>query len=301
MNQGAIGAQDTFYNKLNNQQNYVDVNAARTGLYNDYINQMKMGQYSQDLADMLGIHDPTGRSDRNGNNGVINTYNPTGALGQNDININNVSQKLSPLDSPNNLSPIGSSNQNGMTQNQFRQYNIDTSNSATNPNNYLTKGRSAQNFQDLLLQPDYNTYNALNTLSGRDIGKASGATELNPAVSKSNVNDFSQDVAQAEADFRQNYLKDYSAHYLNNTGTEVYQNLNDYLYKGELDPKYRYTGGTNDIDPTSNGMNSYVQSVMTSQLKPKLDAAVANSGVKNVSTVTDENTVDRYKKFKGLL
>lgn len=271
---GANDAQSAFYNKLNQQKNYDDVNAARTGLYNDYLTQMQSKNYSQDLANMLGV------------NG-LQTYNPTAAPPVFD----NVSQKMT--------TPVaGVVGQNQIADNQFRQYNVNTTaadalTGAPISSNYLSKGSDAANFQDLLRQPDFDTYNALDALAGNSKGKATGTTTLNPAVSKNINNDLARDVSLQNKDFMDNRNKNYIIPGVN----EVYSNLNDYLYTGNLDPKSRPSGSTEQ------GRSIELTPSWQTALQRMVDGAVNESGVKNVATINQDDTREKeaYKRFKGLL
>ena len=240
LNLGAKGVQDSFYGKLNQQSNFDEVNNARQGLFNDYIEQMKTGQYSKDLADMLGLQG-------------ISTFNPATPDAQQfaqGIATGGISQKLGSFNpdasqvaangefNPNIESPLALPNQNAINPNQFRMYNVDTSNSAATPNNYLAQGRDAQDFQDLLLQPDYDAFQALTKLVKNDefANRASGTTQLDPAVTKSKVNDYAANIKAADKNFIDNDInriydtfssasRSYSSGPLNNSSGEDRNNI----------------------------------------------------------------------------
>lgn len=201
LNLGARSAQDTFYNQLNKQSNFDDVNAARQDLYNDYANQIRTGKFSADLTDMLGL-------------GNLGTYNPTRNIESTGNTVyspemgrtfsSGVSQKMTPN--------LRSPSQNNITGDQFRLYNVinnlqkDPLTGQADVGGFLQKGRNAQTFQDLLLQPDFDTYNALAQLSGINTGKATGVSTLDKAVSASPINSLAREIQLADKNFVDNSI-----------------------------------------------------------------------------------------------
>lgn len=200
LNTGATGLQDTFYNKFANQQNYDLVNDARSGLYSDYVNQLKSGTISKDLGELLGI-DLSNRG-----RGILNTWNPNAP-----INDNPETKFQSPISGgikggP-DFEPVQVNNRTGV--NEFRTYQALAD--KDNVGNYLKKSeQKANTFQDVLSQQDYDNYQALRLLSNDQTApKAQGATTLDKAVQRSDVNNLTQNILAADQNFKNLADKNY--------------------------------------------------------------------------------------------
>lgn len=148
--------QDLFNQNLGKKENIDYINKLREDKYNEYLNQLKTGNIGQDLSSMLGLND-------------LYTYQP-GGLGINPVS---VSQKMSRED-------IAGANRDMSGQaRQIVGYNTDLANNAAN---YLAKGRSAQNMQDIATDEDFAAYNALANIAKRDTGALQGSSTLDKAV-----------------------------------------------------------------------------------------------------------------------
>lgn len=328
LQQGATGLQDTFYNKLNQQQNFDQVNQARSDLYNDYVNQIRTGQYTQDLADMLGL---TG----------LSTYQPVGDR----FTEGNVITK------PGQIGNIGSPQ---VGQNQFRQYTVGSN--PADAANYLTKSQmTANTFQDLLRDEDFANYQALRQLSNdQNAALAQGASTLDSAVRKSDINDIVADIRNRDQNFLDNYagrnyamygigqevydgkganqqtsdvrgvtqtndpLADYNAFqqralsYSNNpsdygtlTLNQALANMDDYVLRGNnaITNANRLIfdrGNNNDVAKAQGRATAASFDPLASYLAN----LVSTTGVNNISTIdptANLTQTDRYKKLKGLL
>lgn len=304
---GANNAQDAFYNKLNQQSVKDDINNARTGVYNNYLGQLNTGNISQELANMLNLNTSS--------KGVVDTYNPTPSNATNfsPDKYSNVMQGISPFPSNPETPPQAAPLQNTLGAGQFRTYNdkytTNDANGVPLSSKYLQQNGPASNFQDVLRQPDYDVYNTLAGLSGQDTLKANGISQLAPAVSVKSDANLKNDITKADTDFKSNYLKEYATPYYGDAEYHLqpYNTLNDYLAKGEVTPQYRNTLNNSNFDPTASGVPISLQNANKDQLKSQLDAAVTNSGVKNVATINQApNQIplaeqEQYKRFKGLL
>lgn len=338
LNSQAQANQNTFNSRLGGVDNLAAVNNARTGLYNDYVNQLQTGQYSQDLAQMLGLNN-------------LNTYNPTNPSGAQFDQGNVISKVGSGVPAPSFTSP------NMINDNQFRLYNIMNNLEKDGQGKpivdpFLQRGAEARTLQDVMLQPDYNTYNALKNISGFDTMAANGVSNLNPAVSQGQ--NLAGMVQDADANFRNNYLnkmydsisaaeRSYNAGDAFNSSTghdrndianvtgggnqplmdlsnPTWQipttstggavglgyagsNLNDYLYN----PDRPLTTATTLRDSGDREANNAAMTAAQGQAQRNamtlLNNAVTSSGVKNVGTIdpTENLLESKYKRFKGLV
>ncbi len=293
LNEGAQGLQNTFYNKLMEPNTFNQVNTARQGLYDEYANQMRSGQYSQDLANMLGVSG-------------LNTYNPFIQTGLPGGHFEDPIGKITPIGG--GSEPSAATNPYFTGPNQFRTYNTissiekDPISGLADMSGYLSKGRDASTFQDLLTQPNYNTYNALKQFapnSGFET-KAIGQSQLAPAVAKSGVGDLSRDIQLADIGFKQTANQDYTNQYSPTTiggpASSATANLNDYMYSGNevlrQNPAIRTTGADEFKD------------LAEANLRTQLAGIRNQAGFGNVATI-DPNLVtseqDAYKRFKGLV
>ncbi len=333
-------AQSTFYNKLNQQTNFDQVNDARTALYNDYVNQLQTGKVSQDLANLLGI---SGQDMRGFGYGT--SYSPSGSIGDN---------KMSPT------------YYFGPNENQFTQYNTGRPISE-----YLVQNTTpARQFQDILTADDYAAYQALQGLSGVDTGKAYGSSNLGAAVGLG-ANNYRADLIGADEAFRNKFVNPetgrgnsfnvYSTGIASSTPSswQVFQEMNPNLdinpttfrynqisdiikenvgdsgsfeeYKDRARSKYSPSvfelataqAGV-DVDKylTNNGVQSAIGDLLASGGSGMFDQyavdtanllanervkgitnEIDDSGVKNIADFTDQDTkeLEQYRRFKGLL
>ncbi len=220
LNTNSKALQESFYNKLNSEDAFKQVNDARKGLYDDYIQQLQSGKYSQDLANLLGVSN-------------LQTYNPMG-------NTQSISD-AGPVDAKfANAGKISQMATNPL-QGQFSTYNINKENLP----NYISKsGQEAKTFQDVLTQPDYDSYSALQKLfANQDFAnKARGISTLDPAVTKSSLADLTTDVKAKDDAFVRDYA---NRNYLSQgLGQEVYSQPTTF---GGMIP----TGGTVSIGPNA--------------------------------------------------
>ncbi len=143
------GNQDLFNTKLGSQGNIEFINKLRDEKYNEYLRQLQTGQIGEQVAGELGLN-------------KLNTYQP-GAL------VANPSQISGKITKPGEqFMPQG-----------LRTYNTDLANTAAS---YLNKGRSALNMQDIATQEDFDAYNALAQISGKNTGKLAGVSTLDKSV-----------------------------------------------------------------------------------------------------------------------
>lgn len=97
-------------------------------------------------------------------------------------------------------------NQPGQTGAQAQKNLIGTYNILKDPtalNKYITQGANASSFQDIVGQQDFDTYKALQALSGRDTGQLAGVSQLGSAVRGNDQ--LAKDIATADKAFRDQY------------------------------------------------------------------------------------------------
>jgi hypothetical protein len=194
LNKQAKSNQDLFNSQLGNQKNIDYIQSLRDAKYNEYLNQLKTGNITSQVAGDMGLND-------------LFTYEP-GGLG---IDPSRVSYKMGAQPAlatqPKSYTPLsiddiksGSTGANGspelwekLNNTQYditnaqqsnptralRMYNTDLANTA---GSYLQQGKIANSMQDIATQNDYDAYKALQAISGLDTGKLIGASTINPAV-----------------------------------------------------------------------------------------------------------------------
>lgn len=168
----AMGNKDLFASKLGNQNVYDEVNAARKGLYDSYLGQLANKNINADLAQLLGIQNLGGT-----------TYNPvaaTPAAPTGKFAGANIGMGVLPTKTP---------SANSTLANQFRTYNAPLVSGAGNLNDprtsdYLKLNSGASRMQDVMRQPEYETYQALLGLANTTDNNVSGVSTLAPAVSR---------------------------------------------------------------------------------------------------------------------
>jgi hypothetical protein len=317
-------AQDTFYNKLNQASNYDQVNDARTALYNDYVEQMRSGQISKDLASALGVAGMGGV-------GYQSSYRPS----------------LPPGMEAGKMLPTM---RTGPGENQFTQYNT-----GVDPANYIAKNTvQARNFQDLLTSDDYKAYQALQGLSGRDTGKAWGTSQIGPAAMV-NTN-YRNDLQAAHQNFMDKYTTNGVGNSYNVMATsrendpfsgvqrsgQFDQLVNDYQQQTraaadagnpDVAPTIRVVGYNANVDqminqpqaPATKDFDRYVTGgwypevgnwegnknpdysteaiTNADNLYNSFKNELQNTNVDKIATLTDTDTQEQeqYKRFKGLL
>ncbi len=190
--------QDIFNEKLGQKGNIDFINKLREDKYNEYVNQLKSGNIGQDLSQQLGLND-------------LYTYQP-GGLGINPVS---VSSKMSREQVP---------GANRDMTNQARSivgYNSDLANNATN---YLQRGQSAQNMQDIATDDDYSAYQALANIAKRDTGKLAGASQLDKAVqakANSEGRTLSDVIGQSDQAFKNAFAgKNFSSYAMGRTAAD---------------------------------------------------------------------------------
>lgn len=190
--------QDIFNEKLGQKGNIDFINKLREDKYNEYVNQLKSGNIGQDLSQQLGLND-------------LYTYQP-GGLGINPVS---VSSKMSREQIP---------GANRDMSNQARSivgYNSDLANNATN---YLKRGQSAQNMQDIATDDDYSAYQALANIAKRDTGKLAGASQLDKAVqakANSEGRTLSDVIGQSDQAFKNAFAgKNFSSYAMGRTAAD---------------------------------------------------------------------------------
>lgn len=97
-------------------------------------------------------------------------------------------------------------NQPGQTGAQAQKNLIGTYNLLKDPtalNKYIQQGANASSFQDIVGQQDFDTYKALQALSGRDTGQLAGVSQLGSAVRGNDQ--LAKDIATADKAFRDQY------------------------------------------------------------------------------------------------
>lgn len=216
INNQAQKNQDIFNSKLGDQSNIDFINKLRSTKHDEAVAALKSGSIDASTADILGLNN-------------INTYSK--------------GQMINPIDVSGTVdaqgNPVG--NQSNVPRN-LTAYNSDVGNLA---NQYLVKGRVAQNMQDITTDNDYAGYKALQNIANRDTGKLSGASTLEAAVQAGKAGDktLAQKIAEDDANYRKNYAgKNYSAattatqsHYGDGSNAgEVGQGV-DYLGEGVTD------------------------------------------------------------------
>jgi hypothetical protein len=154
LNKQAKSNQDLFNSQLGNQKNIDYIQSLRDAKYNEYLNQLKTGNITNQVAGEMGLND-------------LFTYEP-GGLG---VNPNRISAKMS-------VGNIQNAQQTN-PERALRMYNTDLANTA---GSYLQQGKIANSMQDIATQNDYDAYKALQAISGLDTGKLTGASTINPAV-----------------------------------------------------------------------------------------------------------------------
>lgn len=159
-------ARNTFVNKLNQQSNFDRVQQVRDEVYNDYLTQLKTGNISGDLANMLGL------------SGLDKSWTASAPQLPDTFKGGEFTTGLKGLPQPED-------NKSYLNENQFRLYDI-LGADKSGAQNYLQRGRRVQGMQDIMSQNDYDAYSALRQLSGAtDPALASGKSTLDRAASAS--------------------------------------------------------------------------------------------------------------------
>ena len=159
-------ARNTFVNKLNQQSNFDRVQQVRDQVYDNYLNQLKSGNISGDLANILGL------------SGLESSWSAAGPNRQIDPRFEGATGGLKGF-------PTENPNKSLIEENQFRLYDV-LGQGGANAQSYLQRGRKVQGMQDIMSQNDYDAYMALRQLSGAtDPLLASGKSTLDKAVSAS--------------------------------------------------------------------------------------------------------------------
>lgn len=247
-------AQDLFNEKLGAQSNIDYINKLREDRYNKFITDLQAGNISNADLDLTGLQN-------------TNTY----------INENQ---------------PIGSGT--GPTATVQKNL-IGTYNTLTDPNKakqYFTQGQGASSFQDIVAQPDYDVYKALQNLAlGRDTGALSGVSQLSSSVT--NTGKLAEDIAAADKAFRDQYAgKNFAGSGLSSTGYFTsHSNSGFGGAPSQLQQDYTGTGGSG-IGSTYdfNNVSNQLLNNLNNYRDPYGRAATAVSGA---SAVNNTN-IDDY-------
>jgi hypothetical protein len=209
LNTQAKTNQDLFNTKLGDQKNIDDVNQVRNAKYNEYLNQLKTGQIGQEVATDLGL-------------AGVNTYQP-GQAGQ----VNSMATATGPKMGINGVA-IPGQQPAAFAPRDLRTYNTDLANTAQS---YLQQGRNAANMQDITTDQDYDAYKALQSISGLDSGKLTGASTLDKAVQagkNSQGETLADRISKQDEAFRNQYAgRDYSTYAQGRTGANDRGNFLD--------------------------------------------------------------------------
>lgn len=200
--------QDIFNEKLGQKGNIDFINKLREDKYNEYVNQLKSGNIGQDLSQQLGLSN-------------LNTYLPgqAGTVSAGAVDRTAGMSAADLLAARNGGLTAGSSVP--ATARSIVGYNSDLANNATN---YLQRGQSAQNMQDIATDDDYSAYQALANIAKRDTGKLAGASQLDKAVqakANSEGRTLSDVINQSDQAFKDKFAgKNFSSYAMGRTGAD---------------------------------------------------------------------------------
>ncbi len=200
--------QDIFNEKLGQKGNIDFINKLREDKYNEYVNQLKSGNIGQDLSQQLGLSS-------------LNTYVPgqAGTVGTGPV------ARSAGMSADAVRAARAAGQEPGfpvsVDPRQIVGYNT---NLAQNAENYLKRGQSAQNMQDITTDDDFAAYQALANIAKRDTGKLSGASQLDKAVqakANSEGRNLSDVIAQSDKAFRDAFAgKNFSSYAMGRTGAD---------------------------------------------------------------------------------
>lgn len=183
-------------------------------------------------------------------------------------------------------------NQAAPTGAQVQKNLIGTYNILKDPtalNKYITQGANAANVQDITTQADFDTYRALQNLSGRDTGMLSGVSQLGSAVQGNDQ--LAKDIAAADKAFRDQYA-----------GKEAYGQGTSYRANAQS-TKFgtpEYWANQNNLAAAQAGINAVsgagLGTAQSSQvLANQLNPLVQNRGLYGTGSVgTAQTNIDDY-------
>lgn len=203
--------QDLFEKRLGTQQNIQFADKIRRDAYNDYVNQMgtQGGTISADLAKILGI-------------GGIGGQGYQAAAGGQTV---------------------------GPQANQFTAYNTNKGNytdaqgNASNPYLQYTQTR---NFQDLLGDNSFNTYDALGKMSG--LGTKYGPSTIGSGTTS--MGNYSSDLSKANQDFMNQYTTGGKGKAYSEVGFDGLGNVGRDVATNRLEPNFGGLSEGNNYQPS---------------------------------------------------
>lgn len=207
----------------------------------------------------------------------------------------------------NQVSPAG---QSQAQKNLIGTYNTLKNNGV---NNYFVQGKDAQSFQDIVSQQDFDTYKALQALSGRDSGQLSGASQLGSSIAAAqgkSIDSLAKDIAAQDKSFVDKYAgkeMQYGRTATDGFGTSYGQGVGVDMDKYIRDPNsfinsYRDISSfdPSNVDNVGRNVSATSGRALREELKNRLNNIINTSGVKENLEVTED--VDPLtQRFKGLL